>query len=164
MSKTINLNRRTFGGLEVLQYAGTNKHRSAMWKVRCRCGTVKDVDGKRLRNGEAQSCGCSHFLRPFEALHNVLISRSAQRPIEVLLSYEDFLRFTKIKKCHYCSADITWDERGQRYNLDRKDNALGYSKENCVVCCLECNYIKGARFTYEQMLQIGALIKSWRTQ
>jgi len=55
-----------------------------MWKVRCRCGTVKDVEGKRLRNGEAQSCGCSHFLRPFEALHNVLISRSAQRPIEVL--------------------------------------------------------------------------------
>ena len=36
-----------------------------------------------------------------------------------------------------------------KYNLDRKDNSIGYSKNNCVVCCSTCNYIKGDKFTYE---------------
>ena len=147
-----------------MNYVGQDKHRRSIWAVRCKCGTNKEVFGSNLRRGEAQSCGCSHFLKPFEALYNVLRSRSAQRPVAVDLSFEEFLVFTDTKECHYCSTDILWDERGQRTNLDRKDNNLGYTKENCVVCCRECNVVKGARFTYEQMLQIGELIKSWRTQ
>ena len=39
------------------------------------------------------------------------------------------LGLTEEEKCHYCGAEL----RG--YNLDRKDNTKGYSKENCVVCC-----------------------------
>lgn len=163
MSKLINMKGRTFGRLKVLKYVKQDKHRRSVWAVRCKCGTEKEVFGTHLRSGETQSCGCSHVLPPFEALYNVLLSRSAQRPVEVNLSYEEFLSFTNTNKCHYCGTVIVWDERGQRTNLDRKDNFLGYSKLNCVVCCRECNVIKGARFTYEQMLQIGALIKTWHT-
>lgn len=163
MSKLINMKGRTYGRLKVLKYVRQDKNRRSVWLVRCKCGTEKEVFGTHLRNGDTQSCGCSHTLRPFEALYNVLTSRSAQRPVEVSLSYEEFLAFTIVESCHYCGADILWNAQGQRYNLDRKNNTIGYSKDNCVVCCKECNMIKSARFSYEQMLQIGALIKSWHT-
>lgn len=77
------------------------------------------------------------------------------------------MEFTTNKNCHYCGADIFWAEyntntNGSNYNLDRKDNAIGYSKENCVACCGRCNESKSNHFTYEQFVQIGDLIRSWR--
>lgn len=73
------------------------------------------------------------------------------------LTYEEFLKFTCIHQCHYCHAPITWAEynaRGvgirSRYNLDRKDNAQGYFKQNLVVCCKRCNWSKGNRYTYAE--------------
>jgi hypothetical protein len=81
----------------------------------------------------------------------------------------NFLEFTNIKNCHYCNGDINWSEyqsinfqKSQAYNLDRKDNNLGYTKDNCVVCCGRCNLSKGDRFTYDNWKQIGEVIKSWR--
>ena len=59
------------------------------------------------------------------------------------------LGLTEEKKCHYCGAEL----RG--YNLDRKDNTKGYSKENCVVCCGTCNKARGNWFTYEEFLLLS---------
>ena len=68
------------------------------------------------------------------------------------------LDFTKINNCHYCGDDILWVKHtgtGQhRYNLDRKDSNKGYSKDNCVVCCKKCNYMKGSEFSYEEFKEI----------
>lgn len=44
------------------------------------------------------------------------------------------------------------------YNLDRKDPAVGYQKDNCVVCCALCNRAKGDNFSYEEFLLIGPLV------
>jgi len=37
--------------------------------------------------------------------------------------------------CHYCGSV---DSIG----IDRKDNTLGYSKDNCLSCCTSCNMMK----------------------
>lgn len=45
--------------LEVLEFSGVNKHRSAMWKCLChRCGKYKIINGQCIRRKSIMSCGC----------------------------------------------------------------------------------------------------------
>jgi hypothetical protein len=41
--------------------------------------------------------------------------------------------------------------------IDRKDNALGYTKDNSIPCCARHNFIKRNWFTYEEMIGIVQL-------
>lgn len=43
--------------------------------------------------------------------------------------------------------------------LDRKDNKLGHTKENCVPCCHQCNTTRMHNYTHEEMLELGPHIK-----
>jgi hypothetical protein len=86
--------------------------------------------------------------------------------MEILLTYDEFLKFTVINERHYCGSAVTWSEfnisrNGSHYNLDRKDPNVGYVKSNCVVCCHRCNRAKSNLFTYEEWVQVGAFIRSW---
>jgi hypothetical protein len=58
MPKLVDLSGKRFGRLLVVERAGSNIHGSAMWKVRCDCGTVKLINGGTLRLGDSNSCGC----------------------------------------------------------------------------------------------------------
>ncbi len=51
------------------------------------------------------------------------------------LTYEEFLTFWQ-KPCNYCGAEI------KTCSLDRVDASLGYSVENVVPCCHNCNQFK----------------------
>jgi 5-methylcytosine-specific restriction endonuclease McrA len=103
----------------------------------------------------------AHVKRPFESIWNGL--KRDIRGHKVALTYEEFVEFTKITNCHYCGASIPWQPYGvvrgkftsRAYFLDRKDNDKGYSKENCVVCCTQCNSIKSNRFTYDEFLKLA---------
>lgn len=46
-----------YGKLTVIDYAPSINKR-ATWKCQCECGTVCEVKGKYLRNGDTTSCGC----------------------------------------------------------------------------------------------------------
>jgi hypothetical protein len=86
------------------------------------------------------------------------------------ITYEDFMVFTKVNKCHYCHGAVNWyphtklngkEVPGSRsYKLDRKDNKLGYSTENCVVCCKRCNEGKSGDFTYEEWYGMTAFLRN----
>lgn len=142
---------------------------------RCVCGNERWVATKSLKNGSSTSCGClgdaKRRLRSYESLYNWLKRSAAQRHIPVAMSYEEFCSFTLITTCHYCDAKVTWSEfnvfkkhKGGvvRYNLDRIDNKLPYTKDNCVVCCKRCNWGRGDSFSYAEWVQIGKLIASWQ--
>lgn len=50
------------------------------------------------------------------------------------------------KPCYYCGAEpnnkatVAWNDDVYVYQgIDRIDNLLGYTKENCVPCCKQCN-------------------------
>jgi hypothetical protein len=106
-------------------------------------------------------------LRPFESLYRHFISvcnrKESRRTTN--LTYEDFLAFTCEKSCHYCEAPIIWkmwrNENSPRgtYNLDRKNNLLGYTKENVVVCCKRCNRVKSDILSYEDFLEVAEVLK-----
>ena len=54
---------RTFGKLKVLKRVGTQTQRNgeqkSLWLCKCECGTLVEVIGKNLLNGNTQSCGCT---------------------------------------------------------------------------------------------------------
>ncbi len=49
---------KKFGRLSVIRLAGLRKDRVAMWECVCECGATTVTNGKFLRSGESQSCGC----------------------------------------------------------------------------------------------------------
>jgi hypothetical protein len=83
------------------------------------------------------------------------------------LTYEDFCKFVKSKQCFYCDENLAWMEfsgsgSSPAYNLDRKDNTRGYSKDNCVPCCIDCNRAKGNRYTFEEWTEMVNALKAYR--
>lgn len=109
---------------------------------------------------------------PFHAKYNELKRTCIRRHHEITLTYEEFIEFTKIKNCHYCCSEIEWqpftkdikDNKvvSRSYRLDRTNNDLGYTKENCVVCCWRCNSAKGDRYTYDEWFAMTALFRNKR--
>lgn len=162
------------------QKKGKYKRRETVYTFKCKesdCNNLIEAhkyDLKKL-TGRCRKCSDKNTGRlsvernakePYRALYNKFIydrDRFAQKSD---ISFADFLEFTKINNCHYCNGEITWAikalyRNGYRYNLDRKDNVLGYLKCNVVTCCWKCNETKSDRFTYEQFIKIGKTIKSF---
>lgn len=52
------------------------------------------------------------------------------------------------KGCHYCQQDIS-SFKGM--GLDRKDNSLGYTADNVLPCCGDCNKVRNTVLTVEEM-------------
>ena len=57
-------------------------------------------------------------------------------------TFISLLNFT----CHYCNSS-------ENIGVDRKDNNIGYIKENCLPCCKECNYLKKS-LSYEHFTSL----------
>src|SRR3546814_4892899 len=121
------------GRLFVAHYLG-----NSVWECHCDCGKLKQVNIQRIRRQETTSCVCVHGNRP----HG--LSRTP--------TYESWAHMhqrcynPRARQYHwYGGRGVTVCERwhtfenflsdmGQRPQgacLDRKDPALGYSKENC---------------------------------
>lgn len=66
---------------------------------------------------------------------------------------DNFIEFIKDGQCTYCG------DNSNKLGFDRIDNNLGHILNNVVVCCEICNMTRGNRFTYEEMIQIGQIIK-----
>lgn len=52
-----------------------------------------------------------------------------------------------LQKCYYCGCEPEISNYDKYKNIktngiDRKDNNLGYTINNCVTCCKRCNYLK----------------------
>ncbi len=100
---------------------------------------------------------------PFQTLFFWLRQTAKKCGQPLGLTFDEFTAFTKTNECTYCGGTVLWiDKQGKAYNLDRKDNTQGYSSSNCVVCCPGCNRIKSNRFSYEEMMEIGRIIRRLR--
>jgi hypothetical protein len=49
-----------YGRLVVIESAGRDKYRSALWKCLCDCGGTVVTRGTTLSGGRVKSCGCLH--------------------------------------------------------------------------------------------------------
>ena len=58
MPKAVDLTGKKFGKLTVLYKSGSNGP-GTVWRCKCECGNVVDVQGYRLTQGNRRSCGCN---------------------------------------------------------------------------------------------------------
>lgn len=135
---------RTFGCLTATKYVGAK--RRSVWEFQCACGNkvtraAIDVE-KYARRGGNPSCGCQ------VGKQSVTHAMSAHPAYRVWRSMRDRCRLPTHQAWHnYGGRGITvceawdqsfeafWSDMGPTYapglTLDRKDNNLGYSPENC---------------------------------
>jgi len=80
------------------------------------------------------------------------------------------------KECYYCGIKEEdfipiWGKfyggktRGQKLEVDRRDNQKDYTLANCVLACSICNNAKSDKFTDEEFKEVGKVIKQiWRSR
>lgn len=129
--------------------------------IRAQIHQLKTHSGKCMR--------CAQKKKPYSHIYNELL-KSKQKQ-NVTITFEDFLELISSRKCHYCNTELhfnphTRNKNGEHvsraYQLDRKDNTLGYLKENLVACCWECNRMKSNVYSYEEFLKIGKVLSTIR--
>lgn len=146
MAKIVNLKGLRFGQLTVVERA-ENRGNQTAWVCLCDCGNRCVVMSTHLKAGHTQSCGCLQRERTSQAreIHGKSNSRLYRiwsnmksrcynpnttyyqdyggRGITVCDEWkDDFQAFYEWAVLHGYSDDLT---------IDRKDNNLGYSPDNC---------------------------------
>ena len=145
------------------------KRRYRVWIFKClRCDNTLRVKANYINKSTGLCRYCTQRKSPFVSIFRGMRYSAKERGIECTLTFQEFLEFTGVKNCHYCDDDILWKpyrDSGTtsfRYFLDRKNSDLVYFKENLVVCCPLCNYVKSDRFTYEEFLLLAPVLKNIR--
>ena len=136
-----------FGRLTAIKPVGRTKDRQIIWRCRCDCGKIHDVDGHTLRRGQSKSCGCLNIDRTkqrftkhglcghplyetWNHMKNRCVNKTSNhgyikdyrdRGISVCNEWLDFANFLK------------WAEPRWKKGLliDRINNDEGYCPENC---------------------------------
>jgi hypothetical protein len=178
--KNPDLTGKKFGRLLVLKRA-QSRHNRATWLCICDCGKTKIVLGRHLRIGKTKSCGCirrelalksiahareSNFLPYGEASFNVMFYtyqiHAQERGLVFEINKDRFRELTK-SKCFYCGDEPNTLFKPNSSNgsylsngVDRIDNSIGYTAENCVSCCRVCNQMKSNR-SYDDFIS-----RCWR--
>lgn len=145
MPAAYQLHGQTFGRLYVMGRWKNTTRGATVWRVRCVCGTVKDVRGDLLVKGSVVSCGCyaREAMRVAHTTHG--LSRSAE--------YRSWLSMWKrcTSKTHpayhrYGGAGIKVCKRWEKFenfiadmgrcpfekgSVERRNNRKGYTPTNC---------------------------------
>lgn len=75
------------------------------------------------------------YRQTLKGKYNSYKRNSKSRNISFNLTLEQFSVFWK-QPCYYCKTEI------ETVGIDRVDNSKGYSMDNCVSCCKDCNINK----------------------
>ena len=91
----------------------------------------------------------------------ILRSGAKARKISCDLTLVEYLKMTEEQKCFYCAGALPEQGGG----LDRKNSTLGYTTENCVPCCGDCNTIRGKDLIgHSEMIEVANLLKKLRAR
>jgi hypothetical protein len=138
---------------------------------KCDCGKEKVIRRQNLINKHlpTRSCGClaieksqqrerlPHGEASFNNLYLTYIWGARIRNHKFELSKDQFRKITK-EDCYYCGQKPSKEHSkkgttaiGKQFygnyiynGIDRVDNKVGYTINNTVPCCMECNFFKKA--------------------
>ncbi len=171
-NRTIDLVGKKFGNLNVLKKGCSIKNHGGTrlyWVCKCDCGKVKEIAGDTLVKGTTKTCGCRN-LKCGEAGLNQLFKQyqinAKKRNFDFNLTKEHFIGITQ-SNCYYCDS-LPKQIKKNNFNgdfiyngIDRINNDLGYSPENCVPCCGMCN---GMKSHYDQDLFFKQIEKIYKKE
>lgn len=158
-----------FERLLILQYFVKNNRTYFLCK--CDCGNIKEIRSASITNKRTKSCGCiqkeqlandfkgkvlSYGESSFNALYKNYQSEAIRRGLCWEIDKDYFRDLTK-NNCYYCGIEpntrihkktiykgkLYYGNGEYIYNgIDRIDNKLGYTIDNCVPACKICNRAK----------------------
>ena len=133
------------------------------------CGNDIKSQQSQLKTHSGKCRKCTQKKRPYEHILNELIHSCLNKTNHFIdLSYEDFVSIIENSNCHYCDKKLKFNEHtrdensnyvSRAYQLDRKNNDLGYIKENVVPCCWNCNRMKSDIYSYEDFIKLSPILK-----
>jgi len=133
------------------------------------CGSDIKAQSSHLKTHSGKCMRCTQKGKPYHHILNELIHTCKKKnKVEVSLNYDEFINIIEDSKCHYCDKPLifnkhTRDENSNHvsraYQLDRKDNNLGYHLDNVVTCCWNCNRIKSDIYSYEDFMKLSPILK-----
>lgn len=151
-----------FGQLTVRELFRAGGERKAF--CLCACGKAATPTEHRLRRGKAVACRSCIARRawtrvvrlPFDEIELRISEKNyRQSAAKRNLAWELprwLFRALINRTCSYCGLHPS---RG----IDRRDNAQGYTSENSVPCCTQCNYGKRDQTEAEFLNWIRRLVK-----
>jgi len=187
--KKLDITNQKFGRLlAVKPLRNSSKNRGIIWLFNCDCGNSIEYIALKVKAGMKHSCGClvrdrmiqmakDRVMPNFQGNINKLYQRykleASKRNYSFDLSKDDF-SIMLVENCYYC-GDTPKTEHCNRkhknkestfiYNgIDRKNNSLGYSKDNCVSCCPTCNRMKMAMTEVEFINQMYKIINNLKKE
>jgi len=130
------------------------------------CGKELNIQSSSLKTHSGKCMRCTQLKEPYMYIYNELKSHK-KNDKDLNLSFKEFLEIIKNPECHYCGIPLKYEKysrywgkvHSRAHQLDRKDNNLGYDKDNLVTCCWECNRLKSNRFTYNEFIQLSPTLK-----
>ena len=145
-------------------YKRDDRHFEALYvDAICSCGTEKSVLYRNITSNRSLSCGClqkevaatqggynikPHGVQARNAKYASYRKNAKNRDYSFDLTKEEFTDII-LKPCIYCGSVLGNKERSKNNNgdfeytgIDRVDNTIGYTVENCVPCCKFCNLAK----------------------
>lgn len=158
---------KRFGMLVVLHRVD-NIDRFVAYMCECDCGNNHIVTSSHLTVGSTKSCGCnsgklSHGESSFNRLYATYNNNIRGIPFDIS---KTIFRCMVECNCYYCDRSpysiisrTYSDTNGTfTYNgLDRVDSKKGYTIDNVVTCCKECNLAK-RDMNHDQFISICKLI------
>ena len=145
MSNTKDIAGVVFGSLTAIEYVGLNKHKAAVWRCACSCGSEVVVLGYSLWQGKTKSCGC---LRASHPSHNHTHGMAGTKLFRVWCAMRNrCYRENGADYKNYGGRGITvcarWknsfenfyadmgDKPTDQHTIDRIDNNGNYEPGNC---------------------------------
>jgi len=129
----------------------------------CDCGGTSNATKWDLIKGKSRSCGCfrreaaslaNRKREPLESAAHSFVEQykrgARRRGIEFNMSPEELVSIAR-GNCYYCGAPPKEKALKSKKltglfvgGVDRVDSNKGYTVQNCVPCCVDCNVAKGS--------------------
>lgn len=122
------------------------------------CGELKFRTEFQQKLGHHLCRKCAHVKAQSPRIRLSFIrSKARQRGIEFNLTVDE-LASVLSKPCTYCEGPLALTGGG----IDRIDNKIGYIASNIISACAVCNWLRHDIFAFEEMKDIGAVVKKIR--
>ena len=139
-----------FGRWTVIERAGSNSSRAAMWKCQCDCGTVAVVNGASLRRGDSTSCGCLK-IEHLEKNRDLIGCKFGM--LTVVERRPDVYMYNRRNKMWHCECDC-----GNSCDV-REPDLLNGSVQSCGCVAISLNEIYFQRLLDEKGIQYDSQVE-----
>ena len=171
MIKTETINKyigAKYGQLTIKSFSRKKNKTEYFFNCLWDCGNEKEIRLSNLKLKTTVSCGCfgkekrlkSNIgntynrkdigVSSINALFRIYITSAKKRNYVFDLDL-DFFKSLIFSDCYYCNSKPSSIHKAKSYygeikynGIDRVNNHLGYTKDNCVACCKKCNSLKNS--------------------